>query len=256
MVVMTIIDLVRKSDFLSDAYALFSFYQSYLFQDFHKTEMKRLLRIVRPYTMVSYRRLRNVYELAETAERDRIQGAFVECGVWKGGCAGVMAFVSKQHGSKRAIHLFDSFEGLPDPTENDGEKAVSYMHMVRMGRYSSKYKCDVPLETVQELLFEKLRIPETDVLFHKGWFKNTIPSQTNRIGKIAILRLDADWYESTRICLDHLYDNVVPGGFVILDDYGYWQGCRKAADEFFRKRNIRPKLYKIDAGGYYFFKTI
>jgi O-methyltransferase len=256
MVVMTMIDLFRKSNFFSNTYALFSFYQSYLLRDFHKTEMKRLLRIVRPYTMVSYRRLRNVYELAETTERDSIQGAFVECGVWRGGCAGVMAYVSKKYGSKRAIHLFDSFEGLPDPTEDDGEMALSYMDMVRKGKYSSKYKCDVPLETVQELFFDKLKIPERVVYFHKGWFKNTIPPQNTQIGKIAILRLDADWYESTQICLDHLYDNVVPGGFVILDDYGYWQGCRKAAEEFFIERNISPKLQRVDAGGYYFVKTI
>lgn len=205
--------------------------------------------------MVSYRRLRNVYELAETTERDKIEGAFVECGVWRGGCAGIMAYVSKQFGSNRKIHLFDSFEGLPDPTGEDGREASSYMDNVRKGKLAPRYKCEAPLELVEELFFDKLMLSPSVVHFHKGWFDHTIPLQKAKIDKIAILRLDADWYESTKVCLAQLYDKVVQGGFVILDDYGYWEGCKKATDEFFIERNIHPTLKKIDKSGYYFVKT-
>jgi len=108
---------------------------------------------------------------------------------------------------------------------------------------------------VRELFDRKLGIVDVAVHFHKGWFKETIPQQKEKIGKIALLRLDGDWYESTQICLEQLYDNVVSGGFVVLDDYGYWDGCRKAVDEFFAQRNIHPQLQKIDMFGYYFMKT-
>jgi len=251
---MPIIDWIRRSNTLSKAHTFFSFYKSYIIKDLYRIEMKSLFIKVRPYTMASYERLRNVYLLAEAAENKRLEGAFVECGVWKGGCAGVMAYVSKQHNSKRSIHLFDSFEGLPAPSEKDGRKAASYMDNVIKGKYSERYKCDASIDLVRELFFEKLNILPTSVHFHKGWFKSTIPFQKTQIDSIAILRLDADWYESTKLCLVHLYDKVVDGGFVILDDYGYWEGCRKAVDEFIKEQNLNIKLFKIDKSGYYFTK--
>ena len=216
------IDWIRKSNTCAEAYAFISFYKSYLLKDFNEAEMKRLFRRVRPYTMVSYEGLRNGYELAQKAELNGIEGAFVECGVWKGGCAAVMAYVTKKHGSKRDIHLFDSFEGLPPPTAKDGKEVFRYMANVDNGKYASRYKCVGALETVRELFERKLGIADDVVHIHEGWFKETIPQQKEKIGKIAILRLDGDWYESTQICLQQLYDNVVSGGFVVLDDYGSW----------------------------------
>lgn len=252
---MSILDWMRKNAALSNAYAFLSFYKSYFLKDLRETEMKKLFRRVRPYTMGSYERLRNVYQLAQFAESEGLEGAFVECGVWRGGCAGVMAYVSKRYGSARPIHLFDSFEGLPDPSPEDGREASLYMEKVRRGKYAARYRCDAPLEWVEELFFRKLEITQSEVHIHKGWFTETIPLHKGEIDKIAILRLDGDWYESTRVCLDHLYEKVVPGGFVILDDYGYWEGCRKATDEFFKERSINPRMEKIDKCGYFFIKT-
>jgi O-methyltransferase len=251
---MRLTDWMRRSDIIVGAYALLSFYASYLLKDFQKREMKRLFRKVRRHTMVSYKRLRNVYDLAHIAEAQKIKGAFVECGVWKGGCAAVMAYVSKKYGSKREIHLFDSFEGLEDPTEKDGEKALDYMDHIRQGMYASRYRCNASSETVKDLLFNKLEIHKSMVHFHKGWFQTTIPVQKDQIDEIAILRLDSDWYTSTKICLDHLYDKVTDGGFIIIDDYGYWEGCKKAVDEFLSERWLHPEFEKIDSGGYYFVK--
>jgi macrocin-O-methyltransferase TylF-like protien len=212
------------------------------------------IRDVWPYSMSGYRRLANVYDLATEAEERKIPGAFVECGVWKGGCIGLMAAVAHDRGSARKIILFDSFEGLPEPGELDGEEAREYAGGRMDGRLSKIDQCVGPMESVRELFFQRLHIDEAKVEFRKGWFQDTVPGSGPSVGPIAILRLDGDWYDSTKVCLDGLYDNVVPGGFVVIDDYGFWEGCRKAVDEFLEKRGIKVDLIKIDSTGRYFRK--
>jgi hypothetical protein len=251
---MLIAGLARKHAAVSDIRAFLAFYASYLVKDLHKPEMKRLLRTVRPYSMVSYERLRRLYELAESAEVNRLEGAFVECGVWRGGCSGVMAYLANKYGSGREVHLFDSFEGLPDPTDRDGEEARSYMDRLRHGAYAGKFGCAVSADTVKSFLSDRLKISCEHVHIHQGWFKHTIPRQAAGIGDIALLHADADWYDSTKVCLDHLYDKVVPGGAVVFDDYGYWPGCKRAVDEFFAERRLATRLQRIDACGYYVIK--
>ena len=91
-----------------------------------------------------------------------------------------------------------------------------------------------------------------NIVIKKGWFQDTLPRAKSEIGKVAILRLDGDWYESTKCCLDNLYENVSPGGYVIIDDYGYWEGCRQALDEFLHARKIGIELREIDHDGRYF----
>ncbi|MEW6558372.1 MAG: TylF/MycF/NovP-related O-methyltransferase, partial [Elusimicrobiota bacterium] len=88
----------------------------------------------------------------------------------------------------------------------------------------------------------------------KGWFQETLPKAKSRIENIAILRVDCDWYESVRCCLDNLYDNLITGGYLIIDDYGHWEGCKKAVDEFLEKRKIKVRLNKIDYTGVWFQK--
>ena len=195
-----------------------------------------------PYTMAGYERLSNAYELAQQAERENLKGAFVECGVWKGGTAGTMAYVSRKN-QERPIWLFDSFEGLPEPTSKDGELAKQFVGA-----------CLAPLEEAHRLFFSVLQLQGPNIHIEKGWFQNTLPQAKERVGPIAILRLDADWYEFTRCILENLYDNVVPGGYVIIDDYGHWEGCKKAVDEFLKERNIVANLKKIDYTGVYFQK--
>ncbi len=209
---------------------------------------------VMPYTMVGYKRLSNVYELACKAEAENVPGAFVEFGVWKGGAAGVMAAVAKEAESERMTWLFDSFEGLPEPTEKDGTHAAEYASEHTLGRLRSIVKCVGPIEDVEKLFFSVLRIPREQVRIEKGWFQETLPGAKQELGQIAILRLDADWYESTKYILEELYDQVAPGGWVIVDDYGHWEGCRKAVDEFFERRGLRHQLIPIDETGVYFQK--
>lgn len=223
-------------------------------KDRSEPDKSRLFRDVMPYTMASYRRLDNVYRLAQRSEQESIRGAFVECGSWRGGCSAIMAWVAHRVGSGRKTWLFDSFEGLPEPTKEDGETASAYASKNVSGRLSSINLCIGTLEKAKEILFTKLKLPEKDIVIRKGWFQDTLPVAMHEIGPIAILRLDGDWYESTRVCLEHLYDLVVPGGFVIIDDYGTWEGCRKAVDEFMQTKGVKPDLVTIDRTGRWFRK--
>jgi hypothetical protein len=91
-----------------------------------------------------------------------------------------------------------------------------------------------------------LKMGCTDVQLFKGFFENSIPEKKSNLGKIAILRLDGDWYSSTMTCLNELYDLIMPGGFIIIDDYGHWQGCKTAVDKFRKNRNISGELFQTD----------
>jgi O-methyltransferase len=214
----------------------------------------RLFKTVEPYTMVGLPRLLNAFELARCVETSDMRGAIVECGVFKGGCVGLMAKVSADAGAKRKVWLFDSFEGLPQPTALDGAMAEEYSDSPTSGELVAIDRCVGLLETVEELLFDKLQLRRENIVIRKGWFQDTLPAAKDEIGEIAILRLDGDWYESTKVCLENLYDRVVAGGFVIIDDYGYWEGCKRATDEFLANRGLSVRLAPIDSSGVFFVK--
>lgn len=209
-------------------------------------------------TLVSYDRLLNTCELAEQLERDGRDGAFVECGVWRGGVAALMALVARKAGGGRKTHLFDSFEGLPRPTVQDAEDFKTWggdevastgdAALEPIGVYAAS------LEDVSTFLFEQLHLDRTQVLLHKGWFQHTLPAARPEVGPIALLRIDADWYSSVKECLDTLYDNVIDGGYVILDDFGEYPGCRQAFEEFRQARGLNPDLHAIDQTGVWFQK--
>jgi hypothetical protein len=193
-------------------------------------ELARAMTAVQPYTMLSPGQLRNAYRAVRHVKEKNIPGAIVECGCWRGGCGALMAWA----GRPRTTWLFDSFQGLPAPTALDGPEAPSL-----------EGKLVASIDEVREVL-KRLG---TDAQIRAGWFAQTIPAARELIGPIAVLRLDGDWYESTKICLENLYDLVSPGGVVILDDYDYWRGCRAATDEFFAARKITAKKTSIDISG-------
>lgn len=209
---------------------------------------------VYPYTMVSYAGLSNVYDLCKKVEREKMKGAFVECGVWKGGCAAIMGFIAKKSGRK--TWLFDSFEGLPEPTLNDGDRAKDYASGRMSGSLSSIDKCVADLNDVKKIFFEILRLDPSNNIIEKGWFQDTLKSAKNKVKNISVLRLDGDWYESTKCCLEDLYDIVVPGGYVIIDDYGCWEGARRAVDEFLASKNIKTSVDMVDSAAAYFQKPL
>jgi O-methyltransferase len=198
-------------------------------------------------TLVAYDRLLNTYELARRVERDHLLGAYVECGVWRGGVSALLALLARKEGRGRLTHLFDSFRGLPTPTVHDGG-ALAVTDLAPVGLYVATR------EDVQHFLFEELRLGRGHVLLHEGWFQHTLPVLREVVHPIALLRIDADWYESVKTCLESLYANVVEGGYVILDDYGSYPGCRRAFEEFREARGIEVALQPIDRDGVWFQK--
>jgi O-methyltransferase len=215
-----------------------SFMQLNSFRDSFR--MMRTVYKVRGYTAVFVPRLVSLYKLSQEVNRLSLPGDFVECGVYHGGSAAIMASFCEKTKPKRNIWLFDSFEGLPKPTEVDGHEAPAYEGW-----------CHGDLAKVKRI-FRKLSIPESYVHIVKGWFQDTFP--TIEIPKIAILHIDADWYGSVKLCLEKFYDCVQPGGYIVLDDYGYWLGCKIATDEFIEARALDVKLIQVDYTGFYFQK--
>jgi O-methyltransferase len=216
-----------------------------------ENEANEAIKIVRKNTMLPYVNLVTLYEQVFYCEKNKIEGDFVECGVWNGGAVGLMGLANLKHGSNcRDLHLFDAFEEICAPDEKvDGDRAINEVKEI-LGKQAHVKGELIPLKGIYDRfggpsdinkcknLIEKLvNYPTNNVFYHKGWFQDTIPLAAGNIGKIAILRLDGDWYESTKVCLENLYDKVIPGGFVIFDDYGLYSGCKKAVDEFFESRN-------------------
>ncbi len=198
----------------------------------------RVLRRVRPYTMVPVPRLRTLWRLANRVSADATTGAFVECGSCNGGTGAILAHIAAKDG--RIVWLFDSFEGLPEPKPQDGERAKAWVG-----------QCLGQEEMVREVL-SHVGARTDRVRIVKGWFDNTLgPTET---GPIALLHLDADWYESTMTILNNFYDRVVPGGYLVFDDYGHWPGCRRALDEFLADRGLHPELMPSDNEGIWFRK--
>jgi len=252
-----ILKILLKSGifYMSETLKKIKFFLELFLRDIFNFEKINLFIKVFPYTMVGYKRLSNVYELVKKIRKDKIEGDFVECGVWKGGCSAVMGFVAEKERGGRKTWLFDSFEGLPEPTKEDGKVAIEYSGDKSGGRLNTIKKCVGPMEDVRKIFFEILKIKPENVVIKKGWFQDTLPVEKEKIGKISILRLDGDWYESTRCCLENLYKNVIIGGYIVIDDYGHWEGARKALDEFFIKEGIKSKMIKIDCTGVFFKKS-
>lgn len=154
---------------------------------------------------------------------------------------------SRVGNSPRNIHLFDAFTEICEPdAEVDGEKAIrEAREWSQSGAADGKLRPLTgiydsfggpgSLEGNRELLTKEIGYDPGFLHFLKGWFQETMPKDSSQISQIAILRLDGDWYDSTRVCLEFLYDKVVPGGFVIIDNYGAYEGCRKAVAEFRQK---------------------
>lgn len=187
----------------------------------------RLLSAVRANTVVSRSKLNTLYSLARRIEAAGIDGIVAECGVFRGGSAALLAAATSP---ARQVFLFDSFQGLPTPGEKDGLQARS--------RYREGW-CQGTTADVRAVC-RRLGVADTRVHMVEGWFQDTLPAFQNV--PVALLHIDADWYESVRLCLETFYDRVSPGGIVAFDDYGRWEGCTRAVDEFLSARGLRGHL--------------
>lgn len=186
---------------------------------------------IRPYTVIDRTRLWNL--IAQLERIAGVPGEIVECGVAGGGSAALLAAVSA-----RPIWLFDSFQGLPEPTLLDGPEATAYV-----GANQSSVA----------IVEDALRTAGVDLMrvtIRAGWFDETF-TQAPAPDTIALLHIDADWYRSVRLCLERWYDAVSPGGIIVLDDYGFWTGCRHAFYEFVAQRGLDPILERCGDQGFW-----
>lgn len=208
------------------------------------------IRAVAPYTLTSPERLAALCEATRYVVRFGIKGDIVECGVWRGGSMMAVARTLLELGdTSRRLFLYDTFAGMPPPTEKDvthsGERASELMEVAAKDDPSSIW-CRAPLEGVREAL-SSVGYPRDKMYFVQGKVEDTIPDTTPE--HISLLRLDTDWYESTRHELVHLFPRLSPGGVMIIDDYGHWKGARQAVDEYLAESKARMLLNRIDYTG-------
>jgi O-methyltransferase len=201
-----------------------------------------ILRRVLPYTMTSPARIAAVCAAVRYVEANSIPGPFVECGVWKGGSTMAAALTFK---APRPLFLFDTFAGMSAPGEHDRHAASGRpaAAMLREADKDATIWCRTALDEVKRNL-ESTGYPPGQLNYIEGRVEDTIPERAPQ--QISILRLDTDWYESTRHELEHLYPRLSPGGVLIIDDYGDWVGARKAVDEYL---NDSLFLSRIDNTG-------
>ena len=191
---------------------------------------------VKPYTMTSWERLWAVMQAVRYVQARGIAGDFVECGVWRGGSsmAAAMAFAIAGD-TGRTLHLFDTFAGMNRPTDDDrlvgsGATAMDKWLETRTGDDTSAW-CEASLGDVRDNL-ARTGYPAERIRLIEGKVEDTLRVASHVPARVAILRLDTDWYESTRAELEVLFERVSPGGVVIFDDYGHWAGAKKAVDEY------------------------
>ena len=188
-----------------------------------------------------------LYAATKHVVEQDIPGDFVECGVWQGGSAMTMALTLLHMGvTDRNIYLYDTYTGMVKPEEidvrqRDGSETISRWEMQQRDDHNEW--CYAPIDQVKANL-ASTGYPEDRLIFVKGVVEETIPGVAP--DRIALLRLDTDWYRSTRHELDHLYPRLTTGGFLIIDDYGAYAGARQATAEYFAEKGNRPYLNRID----------
>jgi O-methyltransferase len=214
-----------------------------------EAEFIEIYNMAKPYTMTTIERSYGLFKSVEYINKGRIEGDMVECGVWRGGSAMIIARSLMHFGDQsRKIYLYDTFEGMSEPTMYDIDFAdhdaktlleTSPKERAWVWAYASLGEATENLR--------KTGYPEGQFTVVKGRVEDTIPDTIPE--RIALLRLDTDWYESTKHELTYLYPLVSDGGIVIVDDYGHWQGARKAVDEFLEANSYNLFLHRLDYTG-------
>lgn len=203
----------------------------------------------RPFTMTSLERMYALYKSTEYIVKANVPGAIVECGVWKGGSAMLVAKTLLNLGCRdKKIYLYDTYEGMTEPSELDvsssGERAEDTFDKKKNGETSDW--CYSPLDEVKKNLLST-GYPSENIIFVKGKVQDTIPGTVP--DQISLLRLDTDWFDSTYHEMKHLFPILQKNGALVLDDYGFWEGARRAVDQYLSETNNIILLTRIDFSG-------
>lgn len=207
----------------------------------------------RPFSMTSFERLSAIAISMNYLHLNKIEGALVECGVWAGGSIGLAAYLSQQKGEIRDVILFDTFQGMSAPSEEDTLEAHEGYRDTLIDDGSSSW-CAVSLNDVKKNLAQS-GIEMSKLKFVVGDVSETLIEKSNLPEKIAFLRLDTDWFQSTFDELTHLYPRLTTGAVVIIDDFGAWEGARSAVTKYFQDNNLHPLMVPIDNSGRIFIKS-
>lgn len=201
---------------------------------------------IKSETMASFSNFWFLLKSIDYLVENNIRGSVVECGVWRGGSSMAVALRLVQKGSlERDIYLFDTFNGmvLPSSQDIDTQTGLSASDLLNNAPANSWILAKAALSVVQENIY-RTHYPETKIHYIVGDVLETLP--TTNIESIALLRLDTDWYESTLAELKYLLPRLVKGGICIIDDYGHWDGCKKAVQEYFSTSDFKPLLFHVD----------
>lgn len=220
-------------------------------KDMQEREFEEVYDLCKPFTMTSVERMYSLYKSVSYILSNNIPGDFIECGVWKGGSALLIAkMLANRNITNRKVILYDTYEGMSEPSENDkdyaGINATELLDNASISVQESVWCYSSFEEVKHNLALSGLR--EKNLIMIKGKVEDTIPTQLPTT-VIALLRLDTDWYESTKHELNYLYPLLVKDGVLIIDDYGHWEGCRKAVDEYIEENNLQLLLNRIDNTG-------
>lgn len=228
---------------------------------FNRSEAERdyleLFERVKPFTITSYERVYGLVDATRYVVRNRIPGAFVECGVFKGGSMMAIALALLAEGvDDRELYLYDTFAGMPAPGERDvdlwGKRARElFPRNPESDVGSTLLNCS---QAAVAAAMASTGYPADRVHFVKGLVEETLPGRAP--ASIALMRLDTDWYRSTLHELVHLYPRLSPRGVAIIDDYGHFAGAREATDEFFRTQGHSPFLHRLDYTGRLLIKDV
>jgi O-methyltransferase len=199
----------------------------------------------KPFTMTSIERMYSLYQAINYVINNRIPGDFVECGVWKGGSSMMIALVLRERQQNdREIYMYDTFEGMSEPTEADKDVRGDVAKELLIKQNAEDEDSIWCFSSLDEVKRNMAATGFNNIHFIKGKVEDTLLNSLP--GKVSLLRLDTDWYESTKVEMEKLYPLLTNHGVLIIDDFGHWEGAKKAILEYFSEKSFSPLLHRID----------
>jgi len=239
---------VRAKRWMRNFLAHFGYRLTRITPDIYADEFVReMICRARPYTITSPERMVAMWDATRYLSRYQIPGAIVECGVWRGGSMMIAAMALLRDHEERDLFLFDTYEGMPEASAIDRDiYGWSGDARIRTNARADGSWLSVSVEEVQQNMESTGYSPRL-IHYVRGLVEDTVPSSAPE--RIALLRLDTDWYQSTKHELEHLVPRMTSNGVLIIDDYGHWEGARNAVDEYFNKSDRPTLLCPIDYTG-------